>query len=314
MNTEKIKISIIIPCYNSENTIEHVIHDVVDNIKELYDYKIILVNDNSRDHVWNVIRKICENNSRIIGLSLAQNFGQQAARMAAMPYVEGDYVVFMDDDGQHPADGISKLIAKAEDGYDIVYALFKQKKESGFKKFGSWVNTKMTDYIMKKPKDVKQSSFFVVRRFVIEELKHYSSPFPYLFGYFMQITKNIANVELEHQERLSGSSGYTFKKLIYLWMNGFVSFSVVPLRISSALGMVCACVGFLWGIIVIIQKLLNPAVAAGYTSMIAVILFCSGILMLMLGMIGEYIGRIFITLNNIPQYVVREKLNTDDQK
>lgn len=311
---EKIGLSIIIPCYNSGQTIERVVCDAEDCIKGIYNYQFILVNDHSSDHVWDVIQNMCEKNPRVTGISLSRNFGQQAARMAALPYIEGEYVLFMDDDGQHPAEGISRMIQKAEEGYDIVFALFKQKKERAWKKLGSWVNTKMTDYLMQKPKEIKQSSFFIVKRFVAEELKHYHSPFPYIFGYLMQVTKRIANVELQHQERLSGSSGYNLKKLIWLWMNGFVSFSVIPLRISSALGTICACSGFLWGLVLIIQKICNPSVAAGYTSLIAVILFCSGILMLMLGLTGEYIGRIFITLNNVPQYVVSEVKNAKDPK
>lgn len=306
---ENTKISIIIPCYNSQKTISYVVQDIKTNLEGVYRYKIILVNDNSNDNVWKIIENLCINNPNIVGLSLAQNFGQQAARMAALQYVEGEYVVFMDDDGQHPAEGILKLIDKVKEGYDIVYALFCKKKESNFKKIGSWINTKMTDWIMKKPRDVKQSSFFVVRRFVIKELQNYTSPFPYLFGYFMRITKNIANVEIEHRERLSGKSGYNFKKLIKLWFDGFTGFSVVPLRIISLIGSLCAVVGFISGVIVVIQKIMNPAIVAGYTSLIAVILFCSGLILLMLGLTAEYIGRIFLTVNNLPQYVVRDSIN-----
>lgn len=309
METGKKEVSIIIPCYNSEKTIGYVVEDVKKHLENLYKYRIILVNDNSSDQVWQVIEKLCNDNPNITGISLAQNFGQQAARMAALQDADGDYVVFMDDDGQHPAEGISKLIDKAAEGYDIVYAFFNRKQESSFKRFGSWVNMKMTNWIMQKPRDVRQSSFFVVRGFVIQELKHYTSPFPYLFGYFMKITKNIANVEIVHQERISGISGYNFRKLFKLWFDGFTGFSVVPLRIISFLGSLCALIGFGSGIAIIIQKILNPTIAAGYTSLIAVILFCSGLILLMLGLTGEYIGRIFLTVNNLPQYVVREKIS-----
>lgn len=311
MEVKKTKITIIIPCYNSEKTIGYVVDDIFKCVSSRYKYRIILVNDHSSDCTWQVIKDLCNKNPNIIGLSLAQNFGQQAARMAALQYVEGDYVVFMDDDGQHPAEGIQKLIGKAEEGYDIVYALFEHKKESNFKKFGSWVNTRMTDWIMQKPRDVKQSSFFVVREFVVQELKKYTSPFPYLFGYFMKITKNIANVKVEHKERISGKSGYNLKKLLKLWFDGFTGFSVIPLRVISALGSLCAIIGFASGITVVVRKIMEPTVATGYTSIIAVILFCSGLILLMLGLTGEYIGRIFLTVNNLPQYVVRERVNVD---
>lgn len=304
------KVSVIIPCYNSSATIRHVVEDIRGELEGIYSYNIILTDDYSRDGVWNEIKKLCKENPNIVGLSLSQNFGQQSARMAALEYADGDYVAFMDDDGQHVASGITKMIGKLEEGYDIVYAHFPEKKESWFKKFGSNINRIMTDWIIGKPQDVIQTSFFVTRKYVVDELKKYESPFPYLFGYLMQITRNIANVEIEHHERISGSSGYTFCKLVRLWTNGFTSFSVIPLRIASIVGIICACIGFVWGIFTVVSKIVNPSIMAGFTTTIAVILFCSGIIMLMLGIIGEYIGRIFITINRIPQYVVRESVNT----
>lgn len=304
-----LSLSIIIPCYNSEKMLSTVVHGILGAIREKYDYKIILVNDYSRDETWNIISDLCNENHRIIGLNLSRNFGQQAARMAALPYADGDYTIFMDDDGQHPVDGIEKLLLKAEEGYDIVYAYFRDKKESNFKKFGSFVNCWMTNKIMQKPREVKQSSFFVVRKYVVESLKEYDSSFSYLFGYLMQITKNIANVEVTHHERLEGKSGYTFKKLMHLWLDGFIGFSVLPLKISSWLGSLSAIAGFAFALITLIRKLIYPSMPVGYASIIIIILFIGGIILLMLGLIGEYIGRILITLNHVPPYVVKEKLN-----
>lgn len=308
---EIMKISFIIPCYNSEHSIESVVKEIEDVCRDRYDYRIILSNDGSKDNVWQVIKKLCENNDRITGICLSTNFGQQSARMAAIPYAYGDYVVFMDDDGQHPVNELPKLIDKVLEGYDIVYALFKSKKESIFRIIGSNINQITTRWLLGKPKDVKMSSFFVARRFVVDALKKYNSPGPVLNGYFLQITKNIANVELPHRERNHGKSGYTLKKLLHLFMNNATSFSVQPLRLSSAIGGIMSAIGFIWAICVIIKKLLVPSVAVGYTSIIVVILICSGLMMLMLGLVGEYIGRMFIVANNIPQYVIREVKNGD---
>lgn len=311
----KETISFIIPCYQSEKTISKVVEGIKEEIQRDYNYRIILVDDASPDGVFQVITKLCEKDKNIIGLSLSKNFGQQAARMAAIPYIVGDYVVFMDDDGQHASTGIIKLIEKIKTGgYDIVYAKFKFKKESLFKQFGSWLNLKMTDILIGKPKEVRQSSFFAMRYFVAKELENYKSPFPYLFGYLMKITQNIANVEIEHLPRITGNTGYTFKKLIMLWLNGFTGFSVVPLRVSSLLGVASAMLGFLWGIMIIIRKLMVPDVAMGYSSIMAVILFMGGIIMVMLGLLGEYIGRAFITINQIPQYVIKEQIVWDEQR
>lgn len=302
-------ISVIIPCYNSEKSIQDVVNNIKSVLLDVFDYQIILVNDYSKDNVWEIIKVLCEEDEKIVGLSLSQNFGQQAARMAALDAVSGDYIVFMDDDGQHDPQGIIKMIQKIKEGFDIVYAGFKQRRESVFRIWGSKVNRIMTELLIGKPKDVNTSSFFVTRRFVIEELKKYNTPFPYLFGYFMKITKNVACVELEHQERMYGKSGYTLKKLLKLWTDGFTSFSIVPLQIASVWGIGCTFLGFITGIVMIMRKLLYPNIAAGYTSIIATILFCGGLIMLMLGIIGEYIGRIFITINCIPQYVIKESIN-----
>ena len=310
----KEKISVIIPCYNSENSIKAVTEGVLDALEKSYESQIILVNDCSKDNVWDVIAGLCADHQNIIGLSLARNFGQQSARMAAIEYVTGDYVVFMDDDGQHNAADILKLIEKLKTGYDIVYAYFRHKKESGFRVWGSNINRRMTDWVMGTPKNVHTSSFFVTRRFVVDKLKDYPNPSPYIFGYFMHITRNIADVAVEHHERIYGRSGYTLGKLIGLWMEGFTGFSVIPLRIASIVGCGMAVIGFLGGIYTVIHKLVEPAVAAGYTSLIAVMQFCCGMIMIMLGLLGEYVGRIFMNLNHLPQYVVRDRLNVPRNK
>ena len=304
------KITVIIPCYNSEKTLPFVIEDIRATMGEL-DPQIILVNDCSSDHVWSVIESLCAEDPRIVGLSLSRNFGQQSARMAALPYVDGDYVVFMDDDGQHKAADALRMLDKLREGYDIVYAYFRKKRKSSFRMLGSYINRKMTDWLMNTPKGVHTSSFFVTRRYVVDHLREYTNPTPYTFGYFLQITRNVTDVEAEHHERLSGQSGYSLKKLLRLWMDGFTGFSVIPLRLSSVLGVILAVIGIITGIVIVIRKLVDPSVAAGYTSTIAVLLFCSGMILLMLGMLGEYIGRIFMNLNHLPQYVVKEKRNTD---
>lgn len=302
-------LSVIIPCYNSERSIAQVVESVRDVLNGRFDYQIILTDDCSADGVWQVIQQLCAGDKRIIGLSLARNFGQQAARMAAIPYVTGEYVVFMDDDGQHPPEGILTMLEKLREGYDIVYAEFQEKKESWFRVWGSNLNKKMSEYLVGKPKGINASSFFITRRFVVEALKEYQSPFPYLLGYFMSITKNIACVKVEHRERFYGKSGYSLLKLIRLWMNGFTSFSVVPLRIADVFGLAFTVIGFLVGIIIGIKRILNPQMPAGYASIIVALLICSGMIMLMLGLMGEYLGRIFLAINRLPQYVVRETVN-----
>ena len=299
-------IDIIIPCYGSRNTIRPVVEGIFKALDSLYNTRIILANDCSPDGVWDEITDLCKDNQHITGINLSRNFGQQAARMAAMEYVQGEYVVFMDDDGQHDSDFIPAMINKIDEGFDIVYADFEEKKQAKWKTFGSNFHQLTSEWLEEKPKGVHTSSFFVVKRYLVEELKKYPSPSPVIFGYLMKMTQNITSIPVPHKTRINGRSGYTLKKLIKLWLNAVTSFSVVPLRVSSYLGFLSAGIGIVALIIIVIRKLLHPEIAAGYTSTIAVILLFAGILLLMMGLVGEYIGGMFMTVNHVPQYVIKE--------
>ncbi len=301
-------ISVAIPCYRSQNTIEKVVGNLIWLFEEHGDaYQIILVNDGSPDDTYQVLKKLSRENSGIIAVNLSKNYGQHAARMAAIPFIKGEYVVYMDDDGQHPVEGIYAMLDKLLEGdYDVVYALFKHKKHGFFKRISSAVNTATLSLLIGKPKDVKNSSFSVMRRFVLDEMVKYKSPFPSFSGFIMQVTHNIANVELEHEERIAGSSNYTFRKMFRLYVNSLTGFSIVPLRLASFLGSCFAGVGFLVMIITIIRKILYPQISAGYTSLFSAILLVGGLIMMMLGVMGEYLGRMYMIENNLPQYSIRE--------
>lgn len=305
------KVSFVIPCYHSEHTLPHVINEIDDKMKTLeqYSYEIILVNDCSTDNTLGTIRRLCQEKSYIKGISFARNFGQHAALMAGLRQTEGEYIVCLDDDGQTPADEADKLLDKLEEGYDAVYAKYEHKQHSAFRNLGSKVNELMTRIMLDKPAELSVSSYFAVRRFVVEDMIRYENSYPYVIGLVLRATKNITNVVVQHREREEGSSGYTLKKLFGLWFNGFTAFSVKPLRIATAVGGCSAGVGFLYGIYTIIKRLVNPNVPMGFSSTMAAIVFFGGMIMVMLGLIGEYIGRIYISMNNSPQYVIRERIN-----
>ncbi len=314
---EKIKtVNIVIPCYRSERTIKQVVEGIKAVFSKCRDLKhrIILIDDGSPDNVFSVIREMCVDDPQIIGISLSRNYGQQSARMVALPYVDGDYVIYMDDDGQHPPEGILALIDKLEEGYDVAFARFKEKKHSFFKQIGSRLNATMATILIGKPKEVVSSSFFAMRLFVARELVNYKSSFPYIVGYMLRITTKIANVDIEHKERITGTTTYTFRKMLSIWINGFTSFSVVPLRAASMIGAITAGGGFLFGFYIIFRKIFNPSIPTGYSSIMAAFLFVGGMIMLMLGLLGEYVGRIFLSINNLPQYVVKETINYDKGK
>ena len=313
-----MRVSFVIPCYCSEHTIEQVVSEIEIAMAQKSDYEIILVNDCSPDNTFQVIEKLCREHENITGVNLAKNFGQHSALMAGFHYVSGDIVVCMDDDGQTPPSEVHKLLEVLEDDeIDVVYAEYSHKKHSIFRNMGSMINSKMAQYLIGKPKDLYVSSYFAARRFIIDEIISYKNPYPYVIGLVLRTTKNIANVEVEHRERQEGSSGYTMKKLLALWFNGFTAFSVKPLRVATVVGMAFSLVGFLYLIYTIINKFLNPAVPLGWSSTMAVLLVVGGCILFMLGLIGEYIGRIYISLNNSPQFVVKKivrKEETYDEK
>ena len=307
------KLSFVIPCYGSETTIEIVVNEIRETLKQRpeYDYEIILVNDCSPDRVWPRIRALALADSHITGIDLAKNFGQHAALMAGYRHCTGDLIISLDDDGQTPACELFTLVDKMKEGWDVVYASYAHKMHSGFRNFGTWMNERMTESLISKPKGLRVTSYFIMRRFIADEILRYENAYPYIEGLIFRATRNIANVPVTHHERMVGESGYTFSKLLALWFNGFTAFSVKPLRIATFCGSACACIGFLYGIYVVIRKLVDSSIEMGWSSIIASIFFLGGLILIMLGMIGEYIGRIYISINNAPQYTIRQVVTAD---
>ena len=305
------KISVAIPCYRSEKSIGRVVEELAAEFgRRRAEYQIVLVNDGSPDGTFAVIKALAFQYPQVTAVNLTKNYGQHAARLAAIPYLDGDYIVYMDDDGQHPVSGIFPMLEKLKSGnYDVVYALFPQKQHGPLKRAASRVNTATLNFLAGKPRDIRNSSFSVMRGYLLKELAKYRSPFPSWTGFLMQLTRNIANVELAHCERISGKSNYTLKKMAQLYLNSMTGFSIVPLRIASVVGAVLAAAGFFAELYLIIRKFIKPGVPAGYTSLLVAVLLIGGILMMMLGLLGEYVGRIYMISSNLPQYTVREVVN-----
>jgi undecaprenyl-phosphate 4-deoxy-4-formamido-L-arabinose transferase len=302
-----MKLSFVIPCYRSEKTIEKVVTEIDTAMIQMENnqYEIILINDSSPDDTYKKLVEISKTNSHVQAIDLAKNFGQHAALMAGFHFVTGDRVICLDDDGQTPALEVGRLLAKLDEGYDVVYAQYEHKQHSTLRNFGSWINQKMAASMLGKPEELYVSSYFAMNRFIMDELIKYENPYPYVIGLVLRTTNNICNVKVNHRERMEGNSGYTFRKLLGLWINGFTSFSVKPLRTASALGVITALAGLLYAIWTIIHKLVNPVAPLGWSSIIAVLLILGGVILFVLGMIGEYLGRVYICLNNSPQFVVR---------
>lgn len=307
---ERRKISVVIPCYNSEKMIMEVVNRIKNTLiqREEFEYEIILVNDGSKDNTWDVIKNLAEINSEVKAINFSQNFGQHNAMMAAYRKASGDLILGMDDDGENRPEEMFMLIDKLDEGYDCVCAEY-EAHASKFRSLGTKMNNWMAYHMIGKPKDLMMTSYYVVKRFVIDQVIQYENAYPYVAGLFLQASKNWGTVKLERSERLSGTSGYSLKKLLSLWVNGFTAFSVKPLRLAIAVGVFFAVLGFLAALYFIIRRLIGVDVALGYTSIMSWISFFGGMIMILLGIVGEYVGRIYISINNSPQYVIKEEID-----
>ncbi len=311
------KLSVVIPCYCSEKTVENIVQRICKTIEKdgRYTYEIICVNDASKDNTFEVLKCCADHNERVKVIDFSKNYGQHAALMAGFREATGDIVVCLDDDGQNPPEEMFKLIDKLEEGYDLVSAKYVSEKRGFIRDVGTKISFAMSHYLIGKPQDIDLNSYYVFKSFILKYVTRYQNPYPFIHGQILQVTQNMANVELPRNERESGQSGYNLKKLISLWMNGFTAFSEKPLVVAGYLGFFSAFIGFVVAIVTIVRKLMNPIVPAGYTSMIACVLFMGGLILIFCGLLGEYIGRIYISINNVPQYAIRQKINVvSDEK
>ena len=303
-------VSIVIPCYNSEFTIEKLVDQCTAEFAKWdgYECEMVLVNDYSRDHTFEAITRAAKKYSNVRGVNRAKNFGQHAAIMAGLQYVHGDLVMGMDDDLQnHPAQ-IQQFLKKAEEGYDVVFGVYKERKFSAFKNFTGAVSQFLLFHLVDRPKDIEMSSFWLARRYVIEEIKNYQGNDAFIQLLFARTTRNMADIEVEHFEREVGQSNYTFRKGLKLFMS-FMNYSTIPLKISTVFGVAFSLTGFVAALVVLIRKLMDPTIQVGWSSLMCIILIVSGICFLMMGVIGEYVGKLIMTINRTPLYVVRETLN-----
>ena len=304
-----MKISFVIPCYNSESNISVVLEEIRKAmlLRPEISYEIILVNDCSKDHTASVIREIAIADSHVTAVDLAKNVGQAGALLAGLHFVSGDIIMTSDDDGQTPVGRVFDFLEELEKGYDVVCARYTDRDQpSFFRRIGSSLNRGMSDWLIEKPHGVYMAAFFMARRYITDEMIRYQHPYPYISGLILRITQNVGNLDVEQGSRNSGSSGYTLKKLLTLWMNGFTAFSVKPLRVAAIVGTVLAFCGFITAIVTLIRKIMIPEITAGYSSLIAAVLGVGGLILIFMGLIGEYIGRIYMCINESPQFVVKE--------
>jgi undecaprenyl-phosphate 4-deoxy-4-formamido-L-arabinose transferase len=303
-------LSIVIPLFNAALTLPALCQEL--SATEIAGgLELILVNDGSRDETEAIALKLTRESSiPITFLSLSRNFGEHNAVLAGLRASSGRYVVTMDDDLQNPPSEVLKLLALAEsERRDVVYAIYEHKEHAWWRNLGSALTNFIADYVVDKPKKLYLSSFRCMTRLVADEVAKSRNPYPYIDGLIFQITQNAGAVRVRHVEREQGRSGYTLRKLVRLWMSMLVNFSVLPLRLMTFAGLITSALGFLAVIEVVIEHMLNKT-PTGWSSLMAAMLLLSGTQLLLLGILGEYVGRIYLGVSEKPQSVVRERVTS----
>lgn len=302
-------ISIVVPCYYSEKTLPELVRLVTEEFKKNdgYECEFILVNDGSKDGTFETIKRLSEEYDNICGIDLMRNFGQHNALMAALNYTKGDYVLGMDDDLQTHPSQMFKLIHRIEEGFDLVYGVYPNRKNSPIKNFTSRINKVTSRIMLGRPKEIESSNYWIISRSCRDEVVKYDSFNPYIDAIFYRTTHSIGMVDVEHFKRESGSSGYTFRKLVHLWL-AYWNFSVVPLRVSFYFGLLSASFGLIFTIYLIINKIQNPDLPVGWSSTMCLMTLLFGAVLMGIGIVGEYLGKIILILNNTPQYIIRDHI------
>lgn len=303
---DRPEISIVIPVYNSASILPELNRQVALNMEGV-SYELILVNDKSKDRSWEVIQELASVNASVKGLTLKKNSGQDNAIMAGLSQAQGEFVVVMDDDLQHSPSDIMKLYEKCKEGYDICYGLFSDKKQSAWKNAGSQLNDYLAELFLKKPKGLYLSPFKIIKQEVVSEIIKYNGPFPYLDGIVLSITSNIAQIKLVHNKRFNGKGNYSLFKSVSVFLKHVTGYSLYPLRIATIIGIAASSLSFLLGAYFVIDYLTNEAHVEGWITLVLLTVFFNGLMLMCVGLIGEYIGRIYLTVTSWRQYVIDRK-------
>jgi undecaprenyl-phosphate 4-deoxy-4-formamido-L-arabinose transferase len=309
MRDKDIEISVVIPVYNSAQTLRELRERLEKVLRDLVgeSYEIVFVNDGSTDSSWDLLNEMASTSDKIVGVNLTRNFGQHNALMCGFSQAQGMYIITLDDDLQNPPEEIPKLFNEIQTGHDVVYGIFDIKQHSKFRNLGS----EFVQFVYRKTfnMNIRISSFRIIRREIIQSIMSYEKSFTYIDGLISWFTNNIGSVLVEHHQRQEGKSGYSLKKLMVLALNMVTNFSIVPLQIASLTGLVFALVGFGFGIYFLLKKALLGMSISGFASTIVSITIFSGVQLVTAGILGEYIGRIHINVNKRPQYAIRDIVN-----
>lgn len=305
------KISIVVPVYKSQECLEELARRIDGTLRN---YELILVNDCSPDKSWNVICSISKKNRNVIGINLRKNAGQDNALMAGLRQAGGEYVVIMDDDLQHDPAFIPRLYETVSTGYDVCYANFENKRQALWKNLGSWLNGKVAQAVIQKPEKIYLSPYKIIAKKLVDEIVNYDGPYPYVDGLIFRLTTSITQIDAEHRKRLAGRGNYNLIRSIRVFLKLATNFSVIPLRVSTFAGFFISVIALLLIVYYLYEYFFLGTTIEGWTTLAILILMIGGAVLVSLGMIGEYIGRIFMVLNNAPQYSIKEIIRNESAK
>jgi polyisoprenyl-phosphate glycosyltransferase len=307
------KLSVVIPVYGSARILPELVRQLGDALGARMGlegrFEIVLVDDCGPGGTWPVIASLASDFQYVKGVALRKNAGQHNAIMAGLNLSRGDVIVMMDDDLQHSPYDIPALYERIVAGADVCYADFHSRHHARWKVLGSLVNDLVARYLLKKPRGLYLSPFKAIRREIRDELIKYRGPHVYLDGLILTVTANIGTVEVEHHPRFEGRGAYSFYRSLSLWLKMATNFSIAPLRLASLMGLVFAVLGLMLVVVLVVKRLVDNSTPQGWTSLMVIVLIMGGIQLMALGAIGEYLGRVFLTINNRPQFVVGATLN-----
>jgi undecaprenyl-phosphate 4-deoxy-4-formamido-L-arabinose transferase len=300
-------LSFVIPLYRSAATIGAVVR-AIEELKIEGGHEIVLVNDGSPDATAEVCGELVKNaRVPITYVEHARNFGEHNAVLTGWRNARGVHLVNLDDDGQNPPAEAARLWRHAQaTGLDVVFGHYAVKQHSVWRNFGSWFTNRMTDWALDKPPGFYLSSFRCVSAFVVRQVVGYAGPYPYIDGLLLQVTQRIGSIDVKHEARVAGESTYTLRRLVRLWLSAWINFSVFPLRVATVLGLIIAAVGMAALVGVAWLWWWDEGPATGWGWLMAALMIFSGTQLVLLGLIGEYIGRMFLAVNQRPQSVVRD--------
>ncbi len=308
-----MRVSVVIPCYRSTSALPRLVTELYEILKDHDSVEIVLVNDASPDEgaTWNIITELAKAHAgqakrTLIGVDLALNSGEHNAVLAGLRRSTGDAVVVMDDDGQNPPAAVPQLLEHLTPNIDVVYSTFPTKQHNVFRNLGSRFTNWVAGILMNKPKGLYLSSFKVLHRRLVDRIAEYPGSFPYIDGLVFRNTQRYAVVTVEHLARQDGASGYSFTKLMKLYTNMAFGFSILPLRVLTFAGMFIAIAAMIAALVFVAQYFISGVSVQGWTSLSVLVIFFGGLTLLGLGILGEYFGRMYLTITGKQPYVVHQ--------